>query len=383
MAARRWSATRRASALPRRVPRRRRRGAARRATVAARRARALEPRRALPLGVGVARSCRPTSSGCSSTCCCAARRRRSRPTRAAAAARARAGFAAADLSLGEYLELQRARSAQAVLGARTLDARDFHEDGSAIAVRGRRRRARQARRPRRRDAAQGARHADERASTAAAPPTRCATRSSTSSSSASPRRCPARRAATTSALVAHARTIEAEADRRLAAADGARDRLRPRRPSTPDERVRHEQERLEAVFGRGFRALPLVRPGERRRARHRVRAARTSCTAATRSQALSWLQGVSRVRPGASRLSGALDVRRRAPAHVGARAAGRAAAVGRGRALGRRCRRRRPARAAAGQALARRPPAAAVPGQRAARRARDRRVGRARARRAR
>ena len=129
---------------------------------------------------------------------------------------------------------------------------------------------------------------------------------------------------------------------------------------TPDQRVKHEQARLEAVFGRGFKALPLVRPKD----------AAELGAAFGRSdkllggeplEALSWLQGVSRVRPGASRLSGALTYAAALRRNVGARAEGRAAPVRRRRALGRAAGdERRAAGAAARQALARRPPAAGV-----------------------
>ena len=99
---------------------------------AARRARAcrtstpsISPRRRRP-------SCRPTSSGCSSSA--AARRARVRP-----ADRARFGSTALRRRLrGRRPEPRRVPRAElrlppAVLSARTLDAPDFHEDGGAIA----------------------------------------------------------------------------------------------------------------------------------------------------------------------------------------------------------------------------------------------------------
>jgi hypothetical protein len=91
-------------------------------------------------------------------------------------------------------------------------------------------------------------------------------------------------------LLAQARAVEAEASRRLEAAKAAQD---PR-------------ERLEAVFGRGFRVLPLVRPPNAADV-GKALAASKALLGGDPLEALSWLQGVSRVRPGASRLSGALS----------------------------------------------------------------------------
>ena len=144
----------------------------------------------LPLARRPRRSCPPTSSGCSSTCSCAARPQRSRRPRACGStARAAPASRAADLSLGEFLELN-AAFRQAVLSARTLDAPDFHEDGGAIASA-----ADGAELGKRADRAvatlKAARDALDAADRRGRAPSRSATRSSTSSSSASPRRCPA------------------------------------------------------------------------------------------------------------------------------------------------------------------------------------------------
>jgi len=212
-----------------------------------------------------------------------------------------AAFAAADLSLGEFLELN-AAFRQAVLNARTLDAPDFHEDGGAVASAA--------------DGAELAKRADRAVATLKA--ARDALTQRLTAGAADPIRralvdlvflgipeaVPGSAHGDDDQLVPHARTIEAEATRRLAAAQALATGF-DARAVTPDQRVKHEQARLGAVFGRGFKALPLVRPKN----------AAELGTAFTRSdkllgdeplEALSWLQGVSRVRPGASRLSGAL-----------------------------------------------------------------------------
>ena len=99
----------------------------------------------------------------------------------------------------------------------------------------------------------------------------------------------ARGAASPERLIGQARAIETEASRRVEAAKAAQD---PR-------------ERLEAVFGRGFRVLPLVRPPNAADIGKALGASK-KLLGGDPLEALSWLQGVSRVRPGASRLSGAL-----------------------------------------------------------------------------
>jgi hypothetical protein len=63
--------------------------------------------------------------------------------------------------------------------------------------------------------------------------------------------------------------------------------------------------RLEAVFGRGFRVLPLVRPPNAAEIAKALRASGT-LLGGEPLRALSWLQGVGRIRPGAARLAGAL-----------------------------------------------------------------------------
>jgi hypothetical protein len=210
-------------------------------------------------------------------------------------------FAAADLSLGEFLEVN-AAFRQAALGARPLTARDFHEDGSAVetAVDG-------AELGRRADRAVAAlRRAGttlgKRIDAGAADPLREALVDLVFLGI--PEAVPASARGEDERLLAQARTIAAEAARRLAAVAGLANGF-DAKTATPDTRVAHEQARLEAVFGRGFKALPLVRPKD----------AAAIATAFTRSdallggeplEALSWLQGVSRVRPGAGRLSAAL-----------------------------------------------------------------------------
>jgi hypothetical protein len=99
----------------------------------------------------------------------------------------------------------------------------------------------------------------------------------------------ARGAAAPEPLLAQARAIETEASRRIEAAKAAQD---PR-------------ERLESVLGRGFRVLPLVRPPNAQDVGKALGASK-ALLGGDPLEALSWLQGVSRVRPGASRLSGAL-----------------------------------------------------------------------------
>jgi hypothetical protein len=212
-----------------------------------------------------------------------------------------AAFAAADLSLAEFLEVN-AAFRQAVLSARTLDAPDFHEDGGAIASAV--------------DAAELGKRADGAVATLKA--ARDTLTKQIAAGTADPLRdalvdlvflgipeaVPASARGDDETLVAQARTIEAEATRRLAQVDALAAGF-DARAATLDQRVKHEQARLGAVFGRGFKALPLVRPTN----------AAELATAFGRSdkllggerlEALSWLQGVSRVRPGASRLSGAL-----------------------------------------------------------------------------
>jgi hypothetical protein len=115
-----------------------------------------------------------------------------------------AGFGPADLSLTEFGELN-AAFRQAVLSARTLDSRDFHEDAGAIVSA-----ADGAELGKRADRAvamlKGARDALD-ARIAAGAPIHSGTRSSTSSSSASPRRSrPRREGTTTRFLRRHARS---------------------------------------------------------------------------------------------------------------------------------------------------------------------------------
>jgi hypothetical protein len=99
----------------------------------------------------------------------------------------------------------------------------------------------------------------------------------------------ARGSAAPAPLLAQARAVAAEAARRVEQAQGLSD---PR-------------QRLETVFGRGFRVLPLVRPANAQDV-GKALAGSDALLGGDPPKALSWLQGVSRVRPGASRLSAAL-----------------------------------------------------------------------------
>jgi hypothetical protein len=89
---------------------------------------------------------------------------------------------------------------------------------------------------------------------------------------------------------------------RLAALDAGFDRA----AAAPEDRVRHDLERLQAVFGPQFRALPLVRPANAAELGTAV-AASTAVQGGDPLQALSWLQGAARVRPAASRVLAAMS----------------------------------------------------------------------------
>jgi hypothetical protein len=200
-----------------------------------------------------------------------------------------------ELSLGEFLELNAAFRA-AILGARALDARDFVQATSGTA-------------PGVDDAELKAR---AQRSLAALRDAHTALGTQLAAAEAEPQGAPldklrerlvdlvflgvheavplsASGDAAASTLLAQARSVEAEAARRLAAAEAAAD---PR-------------EQIEAVFGRGFRVLPLVRPPNAAGI-GKALAASDQLLGGDALEALSWLQGVSRVRPGAARLAGAL-----------------------------------------------------------------------------
>jgi hypothetical protein len=190
-----------------------------------------------------------------------------------------------------------------VLNARTLDAPDFHEDGLEIASAA--------------DVAELAKRADRAVATLKVARDTLVKRITAPDAPGPlrdalvdlvflgiPEAVPVSAKGVDESLVAQARTIEAEASRRLAQVQALATGFDPK-SVTPDLRVKHEQARLEAVFGRGFKALPLVRPKD----------AAELGAAFGRSdallggdplEALSWLQGASRVRPGAGRLSAAL-----------------------------------------------------------------------------
>ena len=176
-------------------------------------------------------------------------------------------------------------------------------------------------------------------------------------------------------VAAQVTAVLAEADRRLAAVDAM---TLDRAAAAPEEQVRFDQERLRD----GLRcSVPRAAAACGRRT------SSSSASSLRRSdelqggdplQALSWLQGAGRVRPGASRLGHALSYAaalERAPAKelkVAQLPFARRASAGSGS---------RGATPPRGQGLARRAPAAAVPDHRAAVRAAARRVGRGRARR--
>ena len=354
-------------------------GAARPRGSPARRARPLEPRRAVPLARRPRPTCPPTSSGCSSTCSCAraggGAGRRARRVLGGPPSGLRAPPTS---SLGEFLELN-AAFRQAILGARTLDAPDFHEDG----------------RPSRPPPT-----APSSASAPTAPSRRCARRTTRSAARRGRAADPLRDALVDLVFLGIPEAVPGLGPRRRRARTDAQARQRPTgtRPprrldqaqtlapgSTATGASRRARDQARAGAARGgvrprLQGAAARAPDERRRARRRVRRSDT-LLGDEPLEALSWLQGVSRVRPGASRLSRALTyaaaLRRNAalalkvaqlPSVAGERWVALPAANG------------GPPELPPGQALARRPPAAGVPAGPAARRARVRRVGRARAR---
>ena len=267
-----------------------------------------------------------------------------------------AGFGPADLSLTEFGELN-AAFRQAVLSARTLDSRDFHEDARRNRVCGRRRGARQAGRPRCRDA-EGSPGRARRAN-------RSRRRRSTPRRARRPR------------LPRHPRGGPGlgARGRRHASFAGTHDRGGgdPSPCSGRRARGRLRREGRDAGPAREARAGAArsrlrarlqgaaARPAEGRgRARHRLRPLRQ----APRRRAAPGALVASGREPRPPRCIAALgraDVRGRASSHLRPRAEGRPAPVRRRRALGRAAgEERRPAGVAAGQALARRAPAAGV-----------------------
>ena len=310
---------------PRRVPRRRRRGAAARADRPARRARPLAPRRAVPQRVAPqpGAAVRPR----------AAARARAPPRRAGdvpADARLRLdyerapGVAAAELGLGEFLELN-ARVPGRRSSARAARRADF--------ARGRRGDA---------SAADGA-ELGKRADRAVAALRRRATRSRSAARRRAPRstRCATRLVDLVFLGFAEAVPLSARGDdgpaRRARRRDAARGdpparpvpssrRLR-RAAGAPDERVAHERRGSRrssaAASGRCRSCARRTPPSSGRRSRRS-----DALLGGDPLQALSWLQGVEprpagRVAPAGARSTYAA----RARAHAGARAAGRAAAV--------------------------------------------------------
>jgi hypothetical protein len=203
------------------------------------------------------------------------------------------GTTAVELSLGEFLELNAAFRA-AILGARPLDGRDFVQATSAtptsvddVELRARADRAAAALKQARDALA---------AQLAAAHPALDTIRQRLVDlvflgiPEAVPVSPKGNAAGDREALLAQGAAVKEEATRRL-------DRTSP----GADPRAR-----LEAVFGRGFRVLPLVRPPNAAQIGSAL-AASDTLLGGDPLQALSWLQGVGRVRPGASRLGKALD----------------------------------------------------------------------------
>ena len=258
----------------------------RKETAAARRARRLAARRALPRRIAPS----STSSGCSSTRCGTAAPARSGGTPCGCCRSGRARTCRRRLSLGEFLELN-AAFREAVLGARALDAPDFHDDGRARRAGGRRGRARARARTRRSATLQRRPRRRWRA------PDDVRARLVDLALPRLPRGGPCRRAR--DRVPAH---DLAEADRRLAAVDAmALDRA----TAAPEQRVAFDQARLQAVFGA---ASARCRSSGRRTSPSSANSLRRSdeLQGGDPLQALSWLQGASRVRPGASRLGRAL-----------------------------------------------------------------------------
>jgi hypothetical protein len=78
-----------------------------------------------------------------------------------------------------------------------------------------------------------------------------------------------------------------------------------RSAADPKQQIQHDLERVQVVFGRAFRLLPLVSPPNRQELGKAFQASATVQNGDP-LQALSWLQGISRVRPSASHLNSAL-----------------------------------------------------------------------------
>jgi hypothetical protein len=204
-----------------------------------------------------------------------------------------AGMGTSLLSLGEFLELLRAFR-DAILPARPLEGRDVAQAGDEV--------------PSGVDADELAERADaavaavRRARDALAAPDDRAERLADFAFLGFPDAVPvAPRDA--GALEAQAAAVLAEADRRLAlAGPPGIDRA----TADADDRVRVDAERLRTIFGPAFKALPLVRPANAREVGNALRRS-DELQGGDPLQALSWLQGTARVRPGASRLDGALS----------------------------------------------------------------------------
>lgn len=105
-------------------------------------------------------------------------------------------------------------------------------------------------------------------------------------------------------LLAQAAVLDREAGRRLGELDAREAGFDPAAASL-EQAVEHEMARLHAVFGPSFRVLPRLVPGgfqELGRAFNRS----TDLQGGDPLEAVSWLQGVSRVRSAANRLDTAL-----------------------------------------------------------------------------
>ena len=208
----------------------------------------------------------------------------------------------AHLSLDEFLELVRAFR-EAVLAARGVDARDLSpaagEEPSAVDVTDMKARA---------DAAARALRQATDAITAAVAPAQLRDRLVDLAFLGVPGAVPVDARGTdeltSERLAAQARAASVQAGRRierLAELEAGFDRS----TADDDERLAHDQERLRLAFGPSFRALPSVRPPNAADLAAALRRS-TDVQGGDPLQALSWILGVGRVRPGVSRLVTAL-----------------------------------------------------------------------------
>jgi hypothetical protein len=105
-------------------------------------------------------------------------------------------------------------------------------------------------------------------------------------------------------LTTQAESVEATVTERLLELD-AMEASFDRSAVDAEACVEHDEARLQVVFGRAFMALPLLRPENAAELDASLQASE-ELQGGDPLQALSWLQGSGRVRPGASRLNAAL-----------------------------------------------------------------------------